>query len=237
MPTVACIIPVKNGERFLLQAIRSATDDELVHEIVIVVDSASTDRSREIAEGFDNRRVVVARQMPKRPGVSHARNLGVRMSASDYVAFLDADDEWLPGKTEAQLRALEGAIAGLSLASCDVDQFLEPGTTMPETIRKDRMGPVNFLVPSTLMCHRAVFDLVGGFEPDRALAEDVDWYNRAFRLGVSRVHVPKVLVRKRVHGASASQRNIPTYDDVEAMQREIGMVLGRVVVPRMFPVI
>ncbi|MCA9056709.1 MAG: glycosyltransferase family 2 protein, partial [Planctomycetaceae bacterium] len=103
-PSVDVVIPVFNGERFLEQAIASVLDQSLVPAKVLVVDDGSTDSSREIAMRFGNPVSCLAQA---NQGPSAARNRGIAAASSEWVAFLDADDYWMPGRLERMLDVVE----------------------------------------------------------------------------------------------------------------------------------
>src|SRR4051794_8654152 len=95
---VAVIIPTFNYARFVGRAVQSVLDQTFPPAEVIVVDDGSTDATAGVLESFGSR-ITVLRQQNR--GVAAARNLGVRHSTAPLLAFLDADDLWLPRKLEA----------------------------------------------------------------------------------------------------------------------------------------
>ena len=103
-PTVAVVIPVFNGEKCLREAILSALAQTYAPNEIIVVNDGSTDGTRSIVESFGNR-VVCIDQINQ--GAAAARNAGTKAATSNWIAFLDADDYWLPEKLEKQIAALE----------------------------------------------------------------------------------------------------------------------------------
>ncbi len=116
-PSVSVVLPVWNGAPVLPRALASALGQTLGDLEAIVVDDGSTDGSAAAAEDTGDSRVRVVRT-PRRAGVSAARNRGIAEARADVVAFLDADDEWLPEKLERQvtlMRAAAGAAGGCLL--------------------------------------------------------------------------------------------------------------------------
>ena len=104
---VAVVIPVFNKERHVERAIRSALSQTLSPAKVVIVDDASTDGSRErIAAISDPRVTVIHRQTPG-PGGYAARNAAINAVTTEWIAFLDADDSWLPD----HLKSVAGAIS------------------------------------------------------------------------------------------------------------------------------
>lgn len=117
-PRVSAIIIVRDGEQFISEAIVSVIAQDGVDWELIVVDDGSSDGTEAIVHSFADR--LEGRLRPLRHpghanlGMSASRNLGLAEARGDYVAFLDADDLWLPGKLAEQVAILDA----------------EPGTAM-----------------------------------------------------------------------------------------------------------
>src|SRR5215831_13870333 len=94
MPFFSVIIPTYNRATCVGRAIESVLRQTFQDYELIVVDDGSTDKTAEVVRQYGERIVFVSQ--PNR-GVSAARNAGVSRAAGDWVAFLDSDDEWLPG--------------------------------------------------------------------------------------------------------------------------------------------
>lgn len=101
---VSVIIPLYNAEKYISEAIRSATEQTWANMEVIVVDDGSTDNSLAVAKTFEADNVSIFHQENK--GASAARNLALMHSKGEFIQFLDADDLISPGKIEAQLKRL-----------------------------------------------------------------------------------------------------------------------------------
>lgn len=102
---VSIIMPVHNAERYLEEAIRSVMTQTYSHWELIVVDDASTDRSVEIATALslEDTRIKVYSNPTPTGYPATPRNMAVELAKGRYIAFLDSDDMWLPGKLEHQL--------------------------------------------------------------------------------------------------------------------------------------
>lgn len=122
--SVSVVIPAYNFGAFLPETIRSVREQTHPDVEIVVVDDGSTDETPEVlkrVEGPDLR----WRHTPNR-GVSAARNLGIELAEGDYVAFLDADDLWLPEKLERQVRLLQDE-PDIGFVFCDFVRFDKDG--------------------------------------------------------------------------------------------------------------
>jgi glycosyltransferase involved in cell wall biosynthesis len=106
-PEVSAIIIVRDGERFIAEAIKSVLVQEGATLELIVVDDGSRDGTAGIVRSFGDRARLVAHHGRVNLGMSASRNLGIAEARGAYVAFLDADDLWLPGKIAEQLAILQ----------------------------------------------------------------------------------------------------------------------------------
>lgn len=202
-PLVSVIIPNYNYARYLRQAIDSALAQTYPAVEVVVVDDGSVDDSAMVAESYGTR-IKFIRQRNR--GVSAARNRGVWESTGEYLAFLDADDYWVPAKLERQMVRFQSD-AELGLVYCGVQEFEEEGEFW---LRQDGLegwvahelllarraaffgGGSGFVVP------RALFDELGGF--DERLSTSADW-DLVYRIAAQRRFgfVPLILLKYRVH--------------------------------------
>jgi len=102
MPVVSVVIPLFNKGPHIARAIQSVLNQTEQNFEILIVDGLSTDDGPIIVKSFQDRRILFFEQMGA--GVSSARNEGIEYSQSDFIAFLDADDEWLPDHLETLLR-------------------------------------------------------------------------------------------------------------------------------------
>ena len=197
-PLVSVVIPLFNGERFIAGAIESVRLQTYLAREILVVDDGSTDGGAEVAASIPG--VQVIRQ--ENQGVSVARNAGVARSRGEFLAFLDHDDHWLPGKLDAQVRELT-ARPELGFVLCHLRYVLKGPP--PRWFRAATDGsPVPGFVPSCWLVRRSVFDQVGGFDPSYRNGGDTDWLARAKDLGIRHSMLPDVLVDYHVHDTNAS---------------------------------
>ena len=107
MKKVSVIIPVYNAEKYVEDAVKSVLSQTYENIEILIIDDGSPDKSIEICERFKNPKVKIIRQ--KNRGLAGARNTGIRHAQGDYLAFLDADDMWLPEKLEKHILHLENS--------------------------------------------------------------------------------------------------------------------------------
>jgi glycosyltransferase involved in cell wall biosynthesis len=220
--SVTVVIPAYNHARYVAAAVDSALAQTLPPAEVIVVDDGSTDDTPSVLSSY-GARICLIRQPNQ--GVAAARNNGAAAGTGEWIAFLDADDAWLPRKLERQV-ACFAAKAEVGLVHCGVEEIDAAGRTLgsrldglegqvaPELLQFRRAvilgGGSGFVV------RRAVFDELDGFDPRLSTSADWDFFLRAAcrcRVGF----VPEVLLRYRLHGGNM-------HKNVDAMERD--MLLG-----------
>ena len=102
---VSVVVPLHNKGKYVIRALDSIVAQTFVDFEVIVVDDGSTDNSGELARAYPDERIRVIVQSNRGPGA--ARNRGIAEAKGHYVAFLDADDEWMPEYLEISVRRLD----------------------------------------------------------------------------------------------------------------------------------
>jgi glycosyltransferase involved in cell wall biosynthesis len=206
---VSVIVAVKDAERYLEAALRSIVEQSYPRIETIVVDGASTDRSREIALSFEGVRCLTQ----SGTGLAGAWNQGVEASRGELVAFLDADDHWLPGKLRAQVDLLSER-PELAGTIGKARFFLADGSDGPPGLRREMLsGEHPAPMPGTLLVRRPVFDEVGLFDPDYLLALDVDWFARVKDAGLEIATLPMVMLEKRFHAENLSHSQPQRYKE------------------------
>jgi len=189
-------MPAYNARPYIGEAIRSVLDQDYSNIELIVVDDGSVDGSAEYAESFDSR-VRVIRQA--NAGVAAARNKGLDEAKGELIAFLDADDVWLPGKISAQVAYLRqhpetAVVYGIFLrwhAKADGTFDTPPAPVVEDpqnllVIRHSGWIYTELLLDSivciiTAMIRREVADKLGGFDESLPAGEDYDFWLRMSR--------------------------------------------------------
>lgn len=158
MPEVSVIVPLYNKGRYVQRALSSILRQEFSDFEVIVVDDGSTDDGPDVVMQQKDARVRLLRQSNQGPGA--ARNAGLHICRGALVAFLDADDEWLPTYLMQAVSALR--LAGNDVATHTCTYLEEPGGTDSSGLWRQRgfQPGVYRLSPqdtSTVLLHRVAF--------------------------------------------------------------------------------
>jgi glycosyltransferase involved in cell wall biosynthesis len=214
-PLVSVVIPVKNGARFLPDALTDVAAQTYRRHEVVVVDGGSSDGSAKIARSFPGVRCIEQQG----DGLPDAWNTGIAAARGELIAFLDSDDRWLRSKLEAQVGAL-ARDPRADFVICHARFFLEPGKPCPPGFDPKLLGGDHVAnMPSALLARRSVFEAIGNFPTDFDIASDIDWFARLKDSGLGRLVVPEALVEKRVHDSNLS------YFAAGALPRELLRVL------------
>lgn len=196
-PTVSCIIPVFNCERYLAEAINSILSQTYSPLEVIVADDGSTDRTGQIIAAFGEqvRCVTQANQGP-----STARNLGIGAATGNFIAFLDADDLWHAEKLARQMERFQ-ARPELDYCVTNCQNFWVPELQVEAAkFRNHRISrPMAGYVTGTLVGRRAVFAKVGLLSTTLAHGDSTEWFLRAAEQGAIAELLPEVLMYRRLH--------------------------------------
>ncbi|CAN1536661.1 glyco_like_mftF, transferase 2, rSAM/selenodomain-associated [Burkholderiaceae bacterium] len=202
MSNISVIIPAHNAAKFLFQAIESvlAQRDVAVEEIW-VIDDGSDDDTAAIASRYGS--VVHCHSQP-RSGAAAARNVGASLARTQWIAFLDADDVWLPKKLSEQWALLAQVPNGLACVG-QWENFLCQSLDS-QMVKRLRFPPGVQSVPmaTTLLISKECFNETGGFDESLMFGEFVDWLFRARSQGVEFHCVPSLVAKRRVHGANHS---------------------------------
>jgi glycosyltransferase involved in cell wall biosynthesis len=204
-PLVSCVIPVFNGERHVGEAIDSVLGQNHRPLEVIVVDDGSTDATADVVQ---SRGDAVRYVRQANAGPSSARNHGVQLARGALVAFLDADDRWLPGKLARQIAALterpelDGCLTHGRLFWDGDGAIAAEESAWPSERRIDTGG----LIGSTLVMRRRVFDTVGVFDPTLPHSGTAEWFTRAREQGAVMETIAEVLIERRMHAGNFSRQ-------------------------------
>lgn len=185
---VSVIVPTFNRAHFIGQAITSVLNQTYEDIELIVVDDGSTDRTSDVVASFDDPRLNYV-HLARNVGRSAARNKGLEAARGTFIAFLDSDDYYLPGKIELQVGFLNrnpqfGMVYTASGCFRDEDGPINYFYRAP--VSGDIYRDIAFFKPLTItlptvMLRREVVDEVGGFDERMSRFEDTDYWRRISR--------------------------------------------------------
>jgi glycosyltransferase involved in cell wall biosynthesis len=206
-PLVSVIIPPYNRADIVVEAVRSALEQDYPAMEVVVVDDGSTDNTEgRLALFLKNREIIYVKQAENR-GVAAARNLGLQHSHGDYVIFLDSDDLLLPGRIETHTAYLDShRDTNFTYSDCwkDIGNMCVLHGTVEDAKEKHPL-PLPSLLHVPLMTatfRRHVVDALGGFEETLRWSEDTDYMIRASTL-FKAAHIPEAQTLWRCQRSSS----------------------------------
>jgi glycosyltransferase involved in cell wall biosynthesis len=212
-PSVSCIVPVYNGERFVVDAIRSIQHQTMPPSEIIVVNDGSTDDTDAVVRGLGDQVRYLSQE---NAGPASARNAGIAMASGDFICFLDADDLWHEDKQEIEFRRfaerpeLEIVFAGMRNVAFDDESNFDPGR-----------WPVIPISPCTMLARRTVFERIGVFDPKLRRGEDTEWYVRMMMRQVKYEVLPDIVLERRIHGHNLTSAHDSSPLDVVPLLKQV----------------
>jgi hypothetical protein len=204
---------VRDGERFVRDAIESLRSQTLRDFELIVMDDGSADATPRIVDALAAQDDRIQLHVRPHAGYPQALNVGWQLAESDYVGILDADDLAEPGRLERQVGFLErhpevGVVGGaLLLITADGRPFYIAAYPEAPAETSDALKNRSPLGHTSVLMRRAVLEEVGGYRTRFPLAEDYDlWLRISERHALA--NVPDIVGRYRIHGANGSVTGI-----------------------------
>ena len=222
-PAVSVVIPAYNAALHLPAALESVRSQDCNSLEVVVVDDGSTDETWSLLAGHAS---TIRSFRQRNSGVAAARNRAIVESRARLVAFLDADDIWLPGKLSKQLAVLaDRADCGVCHSAF---QVVSPEGSKREVVRYRRAGSLlhDLLMfgnvvgtPSTVVADRGLVLKLGGFDPNLSQCADWDLWLRLARI-TNFCYIDEPLVQYHRHEKNMS-RNVALLerDSVRAVEK------------------
>lgn len=224
---ISIIIPLYNKEASIATALRGVLAQTYQDFEVVVVDDGSTDGGAAVVETFEDPRIRLIRQ--ENAGVSAARNRGIAEARGEHVAFLDADDEWMPEYLETQHKLTE------KYSHCDVfvtnyEFHNEDGVVTKTTINNLSFATEDGVfenyfevaIASTppicsisIMMRIEIIRSIGGFPVGVTLGEDLlTWARLACKYRIAYTKKPLAIYNFRTQKQLVTPRRAPDKDDV-----------------------
>ena len=220
IPTISVVIPLYNKEKYIkraLDSVRAQTFDDFE---VIVINDGSTDNGPSIVEQYNDPRIKLINQ--ENAGVSAARNRGIKEAKADLIAFIDADDEWLPEFLETVIRLRDRyPEAGAYATAYEIQKRNEDVYSpkykhippvpwegiIPNYLRSVLAVPI--VCSSAVAVPKDVFSDVGGFPLGEYLGEDGDmWLRIALKYPIAFSSRINAIYHKDAHGRACFNRMI-----------------------------
>ncbi|MEX0785512.1 MAG: glycosyltransferase family A protein, partial [Dehalococcoidia bacterium] len=197
------VIPTYNRARVLGRALESVLAQTLPPDEIIVVDDGSDDDTADVVERFEDAQIIYI-ALAQRRRAAHARNIAIERARGEWIAFLDSDDEWLPGKLEAQMAR---AGDGVSVIACKTYRK-EAGSTWidPKGDLAEGDALVQLLqgmktpTTSAYVIRRSALLDVRGFDESFRSSEDYDLLVRLAQAGYRFAAVPEPLMITHAYG-------------------------------------
>jgi glycosyltransferase involved in cell wall biosynthesis len=192
---ISVVIPAYNAARFLAEAVASVRAQTLPATEIIVVDDGSTDGTGPLAEQLG---VKVLAQ--KQAGAGAARNRGAEASTGDWLAFLDADDLWVPEKLAAQRAAMRDQPGTELVFGYGSNFWIDDRGAR----REDEFRPA--FLPGAAFLRREFFLSRARFNTSVAPSEVVEWYLRLRAENAVILVLPQLVLLRRLHESNTRQQ-------------------------------
>ncbi len=193
---VGVVIPVRNGDRYLAEALESVLAQTHPAHEVVVVDDGSRDRTLEVAKRYAPEVRCVSQRAA---GIGAARNRGATEVRGELLAFLDADDLWPVDRLERQLVAFANTPRP-DLVFGHVEQFVSQElSSAARAALACPASPQPALLANTMLVPRTVWESVGLFSTAAVRSEFLQWLLRAREIGLRETMLDEVVLRRRLH--------------------------------------
>lgn len=179
--SISVIIPTYNRANTIRNAIESIINQTYSVNEIIIIDDNSTDDTEHIVKSLKNERIIYLKNKENR-GASYSRNIGIKLSSSELIAFLDSDDRWIENKLELQIEYLKkydlDVVSSLMrIQKNNGETHTWPQFKMQKEIIIENFYPGTFLInyfgTPTLLMRKSTFYSVNGF--DDKLPRWQDW--------------------------------------------------------------
>ncbi|NUO08048.1 MAG: glycosyltransferase [Candidatus Brocadia sp.] len=217
-PLVSVVLPTYNCANFLPESIGSILLQTYHSYEIIVIDDGSTDNTNEVLNPFMQRIKYIKLEQNK--GLPIARNTGIRSAQGKYIAFIDADDLWLPEKLQTDMECFNGHpdVGMVYSQHMNIDEkghVLSGGPLkrLPSgNIFIQLFSQQNFVISSSVVARKEVFETTGLFDEQLFNCQDWDmWLRIAFYFKVAGINKTLVKYRHNPRSVSKNRNNVLRY--------------------------
>ncbi|MEM1120157.1 MAG: glycosyltransferase family A protein [Bacteroidota bacterium] len=196
-PLVSVIITAFNYEQYIVDAVESVLNQTYRSFELIVVDDGSTDNTRKVLAPYMDH---IQYHYQVNQGLSGALNKGITLAKGTFIAFLDADDLWLPHKLSLQVNTFCQQPA-IDIVFGHLDFFYSPELSSLERSQlscPDSPKPGFF--KACMILKKSIFKEVGCFEESQVFGEFLHWFQKVKDRKIGYLMLPKVVAKRRIHG-------------------------------------
>lgn len=208
-PLVSIILPTYNRSQLLPRAINSVLEQDYDCWELIIIDDGSTDNTCCVVKSYKDERIKYT-HFERNRGIGHARNWSVNHAQGDYIAFIDSDDKWLPGKLQNQIQIFQkhqqieilfGDFININQTVATRERGFAQGTKALNSMKRRQLDETlweivdgflralltgNFIAPSSVMFHKNVLYQVGNFNSSLSGPEDFEYW---WRCGINECRI------------------------------------------------
>jgi glycosyltransferase involved in cell wall biosynthesis len=223
-PRVSVIIPVYNGDRYIVQAVKSVLSQTYQDWEIIIVDDGSTDNTRQLLEPYFN---TIQYVYQANQGAAGARNRACQLAKGEFLAFLDSDDLFLPDKLAKQIACFD---ANPALDMVQTGWFImdETGENVSEVKpwqQAPKLDLTSFILykcvrPSAMMLRREWWERLGGFDSQLPPTEDLDFALRLCLKGCQAVWLEEILTGYRQHSSNLMSKGFIVMKNTEILMEK-----------------
>jgi glycosyltransferase involved in cell wall biosynthesis len=218
---ISVILPVYNGEKYLLEAIQSVSSQNYSITEIIIIDDGSTDGTSQLIKQLDIA-IPIRYFYQENKGPAFARNVGIKNATGEWLCFIDSDDIWPQNKIKSALTYLKN--------NSEVDVlwgmtkfFFESNELKSKYFRNEIAEKAIFnTYLGAAFFRKNVFEMVGNFDISLRFCEDLDWYLRAVEKKIRLVKTNNIDLLYRIH------LNNSTHDNFSLNRNLIRMLRNKI---------
>jgi glycosyltransferase involved in cell wall biosynthesis len=234
-PKVSVLMAVKDGEKYLREAVESILAQTFSDFEFIIIDDGSTDETAQILYGFSDSRLVLLRN-EKSLGLTKSLNLGLKLAAGEYIARMDADDLSLPGRLDTQVKYLDAHpkvdVLGTAVTLIDEQGNLVQNTYFPKghDLITWHLCFSNPIVHPSVMMRRPTILLHHGYDECFSRSQDYDlWWRISFDGKLENLEDIHLLLRKHSLQVSSKDYEEQFENGLKIVQKQASLRIGKTV--------